>query len=279
VADNRVRKMFCGVGAVVTRLRGKSSLLPHHFDVITIVGSEEADFGEDSAAPKNHLRIDLDRSPQKGAWNQVMVDDRGIKRRNADGNVVYLGVGEVGYRVTSLGPNFPTGTFVGGLYVESDFFKAKRGVIDRDNKWPTSDYEPPELVTIAYQNNSANNGQYSGLRYAGFWAEIVTPAVSPGTIARIKVFRAGLQNGQRDVAGTWNFDFADPLQCDGALEPTFLSGLTPNIDLLKPDQATGTKGAIFIELGEVAAFYDYTPYGQPYQGGLVGPKIPFWQGG
>jgi len=264
MADIAGRKVFLGIGAIVTDVKTFGSeqckivahLRPNHPSILN-----------DS---QRFFDIDMKLTPKESFAN-AKFDDNGI---DADGNPLGM---KPGFGVTSIGPKWPIGRFTGMVYVEKHHFNENINKIeDRDAKWPPMDYHAHELMTIVYEN------QQGPTRYAGFHAEMVTPAAGPAGDARIRVFRSGMKLLAHPVpVGEWPFTMGPRKQCDTNIEADVLNPLPGTDDLLKvtkleANSAPGTQGAVFIDLNLVAKHYDYNGCEPPQ--GLVSPKIPFWLG-
>jgi len=244
------RKVFRGLGVVIA-----NPITHRRFHVVAkVAASQIISFDRD-----RQFEVDLDRTPSRAAsWSDVRIDDRGIDRERkplAGGPCTGL---MSGFHVTSIGgyvgPGRPDdlvqGCFVGGVYLEDEYFQQVRHKIDIDgNPWPGDGRKPHQLTTIAYADHPAN-GEHRGRRYAGFEARVNQRL--GGTRLRVVLF------GAIDDAplGELDLDLASPAHCDG--DPPVAAGEP----VLSVESHTGSRGALFVELGELARY------------GVENPKIP-----
>lgn len=234
------RKVFRGVGVVIT------NVISHRkFEVVAkVTSSQVISFDRD-----RRFEIDLDRSPSTAtAWSDVRVDDRGIDRERrplAGGPCTGL---LTGYHITNIGGHVGAdrpddllqGCFVGGAYLEDGYFAQIRHKIDLDgNPWPCDGRRPYQLTTISY-SNSPVNGTRRGLRYAGFEAR-VKRRLGPG---QLQVELLGVHDGA--PLGDLDLDLTSPRSCEA--EPPLAAGEVA----LTADSKEGARGAVFVELGQLA---------------------------
>lgn len=242
------RKIFRGVGAVIAR-----PVDHRKFYVVTkITATQTVSFESD-----RYIEIDLGLTPSQAPWHQVKIDDRGIDRERrplAGGTTSAL---LNGYHVTSIGgyvgPGRPDdlsrGCFVGGVYLEDSYFEEMRDRIDLPgNPWPGDGRKTYQLTTIAYSDHSTN-GLRRGLRYVGFHGSVRERLT--GT-SRLVELRNIYDHPFREL----ELDLEAPAHCEA--DPP----LAPGEVALTTDTKPGTCGAIFVELGHVAAL------------ALENPKLP-----
>jgi hypothetical protein len=142
--------------------------------------------------------------------------------------------------LTSIGPRFPQGTSVGGMWL-SDFYL--RVLAERAPVFAPPDCWPYELTSLAYID-PPNRPQ----RFYGFHAKIVNMS---GTVAEVELWQPGRSKVERPFGCYW-FDLAQDAH-PVAAGATQIS-------------QTGQEGALF--LNEVAT----TKTGPRF------PKIPYWLG-
>lgn len=249
------RTMFRGVGVLVV-----NPITHRKFNVVAkITPSQVVSFDRD-----RWIEVDLDRMPSTAAsWSEVMVDDRGIDRDRkplAGGPCVGL---LTGYHVTSIGgyvaPGRPDdlmqGCFVGAAYLEDDYFQGVRSKIDLPgNPWPGDGRRAYQLTTIHYSDDPSN-GACRNLRYAGFDARVKQRLGA----ARLRVELLGAHDGT--PVGELDLDLGSPAHCDAS------PPLAPGDTALSAESREGSTGAIFVELGQLAA-HD-----------VENPKLPIGLGG
>lgn len=234
------RKVFRGVGVVIA-----NPITHRKFEVVAkVAASQVVEFDR-----KRYFEVDLDRTPSRAAsWADVTVDDRGIDRdRKPLPGGPCTGL-LTGYHVTNVGgyvgagrpDDLFQGCFVGGAYLESNYFEAIRSRIDlADDPWPCDGRKPYQLTTVAYSTHP-DNAARRGLRYAGFEGRV--KQALGGARRRIELF--GIFDGPPIGELELDLESASHVDPDPPVEP----GEVP----LSARSRIGDRGPVFVELGQLA---------------------------
>lgn len=234
------RKVFRGVGVMIA-----NAITHRRFNVVAkVAASQVVEFDRE-----RFFEVDLDRTPSSASsWAEVQIDDRGIDRDRkplAGGPCTGL---LTGYHITNIGgyvandrpDDLLQGCFVGGVYIENEYFETIRAKIDlASNPWPCDGRRPYQLTTITYSDHP-DNGARRGLRYAGFEAK-VKQRLSDN---RLRLELLGIF-GDASL-GDIDLDLGAPEHCDDC--PPIASGETA----LSAQSKQGDRGAVFVELGQLA---------------------------
>jgi hypothetical protein len=189
---------------------------------------------------KKLIEVDLDRTPSAFRSRQILVEDIQVDDKASDGGL------------TRLGPTWPTGSTINGIWLESMFYdrlpdEARPPRIPRG--LDCNDYE---LTSVEYWS-----GPLATRRFYGFFAEINT--ATRGTMALCEIYPAGHSRGGRPE-GAWWLDLA---QVAHPIEKGFTEiGVDPQ-DL--------KRGALFLDSLTVKGLKLSAPKLPPFQGSNLYP--------
>jgi hypothetical protein len=163
-------------------------------------------------------------------WDQVQVDDHSINGG-----------------LTSIGPLFPGGTVIGGVWLHEQYMN-KIGLATSSKPQHAHDHE---LRCIVY----CGDKKFGDRRFQGFHARVVGAPAKAGTqqMRRLQVWDAGHAKAKGDAAMWW-VDMEDAADTN---ESTVGS------------QSAAMEGSLYLDVGKRAALL---------AGGGNGPKLPPAQG-
>ena len=184
--------------------------------------------------PAQLIRVDLAKNPSayiagKLPFSEIEVDDP-----------------PSGGGLTKLGPSWPTGSTINGVWLESGFYNGLK--FKPAFPQPFMNCHAYELTTVVYWGVASPG---IARRYWGFHAEITA---EQGSLALCTVWTPGTSRTQRP-AGTWWIDLAQDADPVANGFTTIGVGKAPK------------QGALFLDA--------ITSRGL----GLAGPKVPPWLGG
>jgi hypothetical protein len=180
------------------------------------------------------IKVDLAKNPAAYIAGKITFDEIEVDDAPAQGGL------------TKLGPTFPTGSVINGVWLESQFYaNLKNKPAFPPQFMRCNGYE---LTTIVYWGVTAPG---IARRYWGFHAEITA---EQGSLAMCTIWTPGTSATQRP-AGTWWVDLAQDADPIANGFTTIGVGKAPK------------QGALFLDA--------ITSRGL----GLAGPKVPPWLGG
>ncbi len=252
------RKIFRAVGAQVVNVQSQTICA-----IKTLLHVSQAIDFSDLA-----LEIDLARSPSNAnagncAWNDVIVDDRGV---DEDGNALPPMLDPIGlpdFGATTIGPDWPLGATYGAVYLEDSFFQVKFDKFIKvdppqtDCIWPAAGYRTYELMTVSYSKDTDDVARRER-RYAGVHGRV--ERMTPEGKALVTIFRAGSLNND---LGIHELDLNDHGAVNLSVDPI------DGTEILLQN-VPGSAGGVFIELRLLASLT------QPGQ--RPGPKLPIGHG-
>jgi len=217
------RSVFYGFGAWVGRLEARTRC--------SFWADDPNDLGFDD---KQLIAVDLSRSPAAVLRGEIAVADVQVDDVPCDGGL------------TKLGPTWPTGSTINGVWLASTFYEGL--AIRPQFPQPFMSCRDYELTTAIYWSDT---GAGIARRFWGCHAEISS---EQGPLALCTIWSPGTSQAQRP-AGSWWLDLttqADPID----------NGLTAIGVGAAPKQ-----GALFLDAGVARSL------------NLSGPKVPPWSGG
>ena len=217
------RSVFYGFGAWVGRLDARTTC--------SWWADDPNNLNFDS---KQLITVDLARNPAAFIRGTIPVEDIQVDDAPCDGGL------------TKLGPTWPTGSTINGLWLESTFYG---NLVDKPS-FPQRfmscyDYE---LTTVVYWAMASKG---IAQRFWGYHAQI---SAEQGTLALCTIWAPGTAMTQRP-AGSWWIDLAT--QADSIQNGFTVIGAG----------AAPKQGSLFVDAVTARGL------------GLAGPKLPAWLGG
>lgn len=261
------KKIFLRIGAVVCAFEGELSADKIITQArITPILSEEGPTnfpsGNDIVGrtlPINLLKsvdqyFSLRSGKKEVEWDDIEIEGIGSR---SDGKPV-----TVAHDVTeplmlnSFGRRFVDGRNIGILSLEEKFFNKHIANIQTKHRWPYSNLEPYQCLTVLYKDEPKS--PRAGRRYVGFKARLVSRDGSKFEIEILKSLPA------ERVQCRCIIDINDPSQCDFNIDLQKVLGL--DIVKLDPDN-NRNEGGIFLEIKHAASLNLE-----------VDPKTPYYAG-